>query len=407
MGCSGCVSTHPRRSAKARGVAAFSRPLFSWRRAAELVPWLVLLAFAAVMSQRILPAWNLDVVFYAGASYAQTESDPAEVHRLVYEDIRREAPQQLGELIISESGYRKRVASSAEAFSGQLPFYTAKPLYVSAITVARTLSGGGASAAAFRVSQFAFVLLLVAVSVAARGFASSGVSVAIGVAFGLGIPVVETAELASPDALCAALVIGAFAAFFRGSVWVGGILGVLAVLARPDAVIFVVFGALLPSMVVRPRSEWRVATLAGAGIVVASLLPSLVEGAYGWTMAMRQTFFGSTTYVERLREPLSWADYVYALKKGLGGYMSWNRGGYWPYLAASVVAGVAGLLVRAPREGLWKASLASALCWGAAGIHVFAFPLVADRVLLPAYGMGLLVVAAALAGWRVEKEVDS
>ena len=368
-------------------------------RIATLVLWFGLGVFALVMTSRIQPAWNLDVVFYAGASHAQTERDPETVHRTVYAELGKAAPARQHRALTESSGYRRRVTRSSTAFAGQLPFYSAKPLYVSAITLERTLFGTSGVRSAFHVSKAGYVLLLLGVAAMSRAFVATPVAVLLAAAFGLGIPIVETAQLASPDMLCTALVVWTYVAFLRGSVWGGSLVGTLAVLTRPDAVVFLLVGVLVSFLVARPPKH-RVGLLTAAGLFgAAAVLPSRLEGAYGWTMVMRQTFFGATTHLERLRQPLSWQDYVVALQRGLGGHMSLDHGGYWPYLAATVLGALLGVLLGAPRRELRAALRASSLCWIAAGLHVLAFPLIADRVLLPAYAMSLAVVAAAASKW--------
>jgi hypothetical protein len=360
---------------------------------------LLLLVFAVGVSHRIRPAWNLDSVFYAGASYLQTDPDVSRAHQRVYGEVRAVAPKPFAQAITSGSEYRRRVAGSEEAFSGQLPFYTAKPLYVSAVTVVRSVSGEGAVVSAFRVSQVCFVLLLFAMAAAGRCFAPMPVSVGIACVFGLGVPVVETAELATPDTLCAALVVASFAALASGRIVLGGGTGVLAVLTRPDAAVFVLLAAILPAMLIRPADERRRAVVVATVVLFAVPLPSLLGETYSWTMAMRQTFFGATTDLVGLREPLSWPEYLLALEIGVGGHMSLNHGGGWPYLLALVGAGVVVVVRRERKSPAHNALLVGVMCWGAAGVHTVLFPLVADRLLLPAYGLSLLVVAAIAGDW--------
>ncbi|MBL4683259.1 MAG: hypothetical protein JKY37_01610 [Nannocystaceae bacterium] len=366
--------------------------------------WMLLFVSLAVMAQRVRPAWNLDGVFYSGVSHQQTlkESTDAQVHAQVYREVDEAVPPGARSELLESSDYRRRVALGPADFASQLPFYSVKRAYVVAVGLIRRTGQSGIEAA-HTVSRISYVLLCIVVSVGLHNWVSRPIlAPAAGLALVFAAPMVSTAELASPDLLCALILISALFCCLSRRFWsLGCLLCGLSVLCRPDAVLFAAIGVLLPSMLASSRRRRiQLAGFGGAALVSGSM-PLFFGDGYGWTMAMRQTFFGATTDIDRLREGgLSWNEYVTALDLGLKGQMATDTGGYWVYLLVLGLASAAtfGTRMRSDRRARMVIFASSAM-WVAAVVHVVVFPLIADRILLPAYVAS--VVAAVVVVDRV------
>lgn len=109
----------------------------------------------------------------------------------------------------------------------------------------------------------------------------------------------------------------------------------------------------------------------------------------------------ATKRLDRLSAPISWDDYFVALNKGLSGHMALDTGGYVMFLVVfGVAVGLAAL--SGSLNGTTRRVLAATvLGWFAALAHVLAFPLIADRLFVPAYAMSAVSLVVV-----VDRAVD-
>ncbi|MFK8058003.1 MAG: hypothetical protein AB8F78_17885 [Saprospiraceae bacterium] len=75
------------------------------------------------------PGLNWDVIAYMGAALERSVDDPEEVHRLTYEALKQDSPAGRYK-VLTQGQYRKRAATDATFFVGELGKYRIKPLYV-------------------------------------------------------------------------------------------------------------------------------------------------------------------------------------------------------------------------------------------------------------------------------------
>lgn len=365
-------------------------------RLQSVVLWALLLALFGMAASDISarPAWNLDGLFYSAASHVQTSGDIEAAHAKTYAEIKKAVPRKPAKALRSSSGYRRKVAADPDAMAGQLPFYSVKRIYVAAVSITRMFGVSGIEAAHFvSVVGFIGLCILFAAGVAARVRSRIVVLVASAL-FATTSSISETGTLASPDMLCAAFLFAAFLLCSSGRVALGATCSTFAILTRPDAVVFVIVAVLLPTAMCSSGGRRRALLIGSAVAVVVGVLPALFN-EYGWTMVMRQTFIHTTTAVDTLRAPLTWTEYVLALKKGTSGWMATDTQGHVLFLTVGGVACLLGWLVHERRKPWNPIFLTAALTWVAAGLHILAFPLIADRVLLPAYVLSALALAVA------------
>jgi hypothetical protein len=92
------------------------------------------LVFAACLLPAMIfayrrPHYNMDMVSYMAIILEMDRGDTTNVHRDVYDAVRREVPPIERDFIINSPGYRESMMNDAAYFHDHLPIYRAKPLY--------------------------------------------------------------------------------------------------------------------------------------------------------------------------------------------------------------------------------------------------------------------------------------
>jgi hypothetical protein len=222
--------------------------------------YVMLTALAAV----VFPDPNWDMLPYVAVAGESAHQSPEDLHAYAYGAVKAGvSAADYAALTDDAGGYRTRMANDAAAFHSMLPMYRVKFLYAEILSgLSRTMSPVAAMHAVqvFSTLLFGAIVLL---------WLRSAGALALAPIIGAALIVAEFAYVArsnSPDMLASALLIGGLYAHMRRREAATAVLLVLAVMARPDNVIFVgVLAVLLLAF-----RQWSVGVLAGAVVSFAA-----------------------------------------------------------------------------------------------------------------------------------------
>jgi hypothetical protein len=324
-------------------------------------------------------AWNLDGLFYAAClAEAERSSEPASDQ--VYAELDRVAPVAARNALEASSAYRRRLKNDAAFFELQLPFYRAKPLYVASAKLARAF-GASVLAAPYWVSTTSYALIGLCVAIWAIQLGAWLPLALTGALLLMASPQMRDAgALATPDMSCALwLLLGLMLS--RKHFALPSTCFVLAILTRPDAVVFAI--AFLSVQLL--RTGYRTSTLAMLVILpIVAFATSTITHAYGWAVVMRHTFVKALADRADLELPFGIRDYFRALSRGLRGHGTLHVASFLPFFAPALLSVTVWGKQAAQRS--WRhEALDLAAVWLGMAAHVLVFPMLADRFFVPAY----------------------
>ena len=191
----------------------------------------------------VLPDANWDMLAYIAAGSERGLTSPEAVHSFAYGAVKDAvSPAEYLALTDDQGGYRSHMAADAAGFYSMMPMYRVKFLYVEALSVLSQVVPPVIAlhvVQVFAVLLFGTVLLLWLRSAGALALAP----VIAGILMVAEFPYVS--RTSSPDLLAAAMLLaGLYAHMYRREA-IAGLFLLLAVLVRPDNVIFVGMLAIL------------------------------------------------------------------------------------------------------------------------------------------------------------------
>lgn len=217
-------------------------PHVRYRTTPALAYWGIVLA-AAVFFGRA-PAFNWDGIAYVALAL-EREAEPRDAHRLSYAHLMAVAPEERYEELTTSSSYRAAMALLPEAFAENLRFYRMRYGYVGLLAGGHRLTGANPYRVSVAIGIAAFLLLAGAAWAWAGHALSRTGSEEVGWGRLLALPLVlhpgavEAIALTTPDLLVAALLgWGAYFWVARADRGAAALVFLLAVLCRPDALIF-------------------------------------------------------------------------------------------------------------------------------------------------------------------------
>ena len=235
--------------------------------------YILLTALSAV----ILPDANWDILPYLAVAEESAYPTPQALHDYAYGTVKAAVSEADYRALTDDGGgYRTRMANDAAAFHSMLPMYRVKFLYAEVLSgLSQVMPPVMAMRAVqvFSVLLFGGIILLWLRSAGALALAPVIAAVLIVAQFA------DAARSNTPDMLCSALLLGGLYAHVRQRQATTAILLLLAVLVRPDNVIFVgVFAVLLLAF-----RQWSPGALAATvASFVAYFAISRWAGHPGW-----------------------------------------------------------------------------------------------------------------------------
>lgn len=277
------------------------------RRAGRFALQAALLVGLSVVTLRwATPLYNWDLLPYIAAADRFGGASDEAAHADAYDVIRATLPARDVELMTASNAYRRALTEDPSAFAEQLPFYTVKPAYPLLMLQLRRigLNPVDASLLISRVSYIAVGMLLLAWL---GSFLAPLPALATAWALVNAPFVIELARLSTPDALSAALILGALVVICRtGSFRIGLGLLLLSLFVRPDNVLWLLAVAAWAAVSGR-RTPAVFAAL--AGIVICALLMRLA-GHPGWTILFHHSFVASLVHPLTFQPTSGALDYV-------------------------------------------------------------------------------------------------
>lgn len=374
---------------------------------------LALVLFVALLARTLrqlerAPTLNWDMLPAMALALEWEERDPIALHRRTYALAAAELPPaRFAEL--TASGVRQVRAQDPAAFHEHLPFYRGRVLYSLSVYALYRL-GAPLSAATYWVPLASFALCAVLFLVWARRH----LSLAPAALFALGLAhtpaLLNQAHISSADGLATLLTcLGAFALLERRA-WTSALsLLMLAIAARPDAVLLVGCTA-LAALALVPRAERpgarALATWLGAAALSVVALRAY-SGEYGWWPLIQISFVEKSVHPAALPSAVDWREYGAILARQVAGipgdgYTTTPAGevtgsSLWLLYVAVAALGLA-LRRTQPRCAAFLAALL-----GAYLARFFLFPQTWDRFYAPFYALvplGLLTALSSELGAR-------
>jgi Gpi18-like mannosyltransferase len=237
--------------------------------------------------------------------------DDASVHAKVYEEVKKVASEEeFYELTSPYHDYRSGVYRDHKAYSEQLPFYSIKPLF---IVICWLFYKSGFNL--FESTVLPGICIYYVLGLFVLLFLNKrhgGLVSIVGAGLFMLLPSTqELSTLSTPDSISTTFMIfGAIRALDNYRNWLSPILFLLALLTRPDNILFINFFYLY--LLVAHRDE-RMTVVKNIGLVaVMSLIYLLVvnlSGNPGWQVLFAHSFDGRMLYP--LTEPryIGWDDY--------------------------------------------------------------------------------------------------
>jgi hypothetical protein len=367
------------------------------RRLTTALAWLLFVAAFGLAAWRGVagPMQNWDMIAYVGSAVSWGERDP----QRIYDDTLADLQASVG------SGKTRALTSSMladnpEALRQQFPFYTIKPGYIALVKLLHTF-GSSYAAATWRIAAFGMLALGLVLG-AWRPALDARIWLPGVVVFGsIGTPPMwEIAQYSTPDSVAIAATLAAFLALVKWRSLAGFIvLGVVAMLLRPDGVVLLGIGCVAVACAREPATATRPALRpagAAAALCVLGIVHIVVQratGSYGWAKLFYYSFVDKLARPAETTVHVTPSMYFDALKDNLA--QIGNDPCLLPMLAASALALV---LCRRqpPQRRVWRWLLGAA--WTALAVRFVLYPAAGVPRYYYTYYLLVFIAAAEMAG---------
>jgi hypothetical protein len=365
-----------------------------------------LLAITAVAAGSLLrPYYSWDMLAYSAAVLAFEEHGAEQVHAQTYALTQAAIPPAAySKLVTGETredrAYRQDVARNAHDFMAQLPFYRIRPLYIAAVYIV-TKTGLDLPHALVAVSVLGYVAIALLLWAWLRRHLPPHFALLLSALLALSPILIDVARATAPDALSAALILGAlYALLEHRAPGVFALMMLLAICARTDNVIL----ALLLLAYLGIYGRGRVAlspplfVLFGVAIAASYFGINALAGNYGWAALFHHTFIGFTTHPDTMRASVSLATYAQAVFRGVRSVFN----------SSILIFAALGLIAYAlPTEGnrrLARYNHVLLIIAATVLIRYALFPIFWDRLLVPYYlAVTIILIAKATDYVRVAR----
>ena len=263
----------------------------------------LLTATLVLVSGIMAPKHNWDMVAYVAASYAADGHAGQDLHDRTYADI-RDRVDAASYRRLTTGPYPGAVARDPVALEQQLPFYTIRVVYISAVRAVGRLSGSYTVAAHLVTAAFGFLSVLAMGVILMR----VGVSTLVLPFLMLPIDIAFLARIATPDTMACCASLSLIASLFRPRWWSYALIVLLPAI-RTDYVIFSSLAALF-LFVRHDRTKAVVALVAAIAVYLAL---GQYSSNYGYLTLLNFTLFGQQPYPAHLPISTDWRAYAGAI----------------------------------------------------------------------------------------------
>jgi hypothetical protein len=340
---------------------------------------LLVVFYAAYYAQR--PVYNWDMVPYIAVALIDSGQAVDTAYQAAYAAIETAVPAAT---VRQLKGTRNEhlIAIDPSRFVALLPFFTVKPIYPALIAVLHA-GGIGLVTASVVISAVSYGLICLLLYVWLAPWMPIGIGVAAMALLSLSPFLTPIAQLSSPDALSALVVLAAMFLIIERGVFSGGAaLLVVAIAVRPENILLCGIG-LLYLAASRHLGVTRLLLFAVAAFALYAAI-SAWAGNYGWKTLFYFAMVDNTVALNGFVSPLAISDYLKIYLRQIDRLIFLTQDGVTFFLLLGL-----GALCLKGRHRLWSDRYSHltilALLFMAA--RLFALPSDALRALLPAYLM--------------------
>jgi hypothetical protein len=248
------------------------------------------------------PQYNWDMLAYMATAITIDNPSPAAVHKIVYTTAAREVPGEQYRLLVDTThAFKGKAYQDPVFFHQSLPFYVVKPLYIG-LVYAFYKAGVPLVKATLLPSTLSFFLTGMLFFCWTRKYASPLLAFLISVIGIAMAPLINLAELSTPDCLSAFLIFyTAFLLFERRKILLPFIVILLSVCARIDNIIFCFFILTLSTFSTKTAMSISIKQYAAmvALLALAYLAISYLPHIYGWNRLFISSFYSESVSVYR------------------------------------------------------------------------------------------------------------
>jgi hypothetical protein len=359
---------------------------------------------ATVLAQR--PLYNWDLVPYVAIALKNAGEPADSLRQKTFDTLKRSVPDDAYEFLSGGSeykaspynragDYRFLVAHDSKIFSDQLPLYAVKPVYPALMSLLSKM-GINPVTAAIVISATAYVAICLLLYVWMSRWLPVLISLPMLALFSLNPFFATLPQFTTPDPISVfTLLLGTFLIFETKHARFGALAFTLAVLVRPENIIYAVIFQLYELITRRIAIIYFFAALCAAFAVYFTEVT--LSHNYGWQVLFYFTFFDWKVLQNPGLISLSLTDYVTVYAKEFA-RMILARGSAFPLF---VMAGFGALLLKLEREA-WRDPyvqllLLTAIC---AAARTLAFPGESERSLVFAYMLTTLTLIEACAALK-------
>ena len=260
------------------------------------------------------PALNWDMIGYAAAAKHFEISDPNELHTYIFEELKNTVSKTDYFRLTNNNNQRRiDVATHADLFYQQMPFFEMRPIYSLSILAVSKL-GVNLFTASYLISIVTVFFGVIILFFAIRDKIHTGFLYILPwflVSFGL----LSVAQLSTPDGL-AFLVLCLFIYLFNYRCFLSLLLILpLFVLVRTD---FIIFIFLILSAIFILYQQYRVKVIFSfIATIILYLGVNHIFHNYGWTILFYNSFIKRISNPANVNISISIMDYLHALIRGL------------------------------------------------------------------------------------------
>lgn len=318
--------------------------------------------------------YNWDIIPYNVLALIWDGQTIQEAHAAIYGALREAAPPTQMRLLAPPTyPFRWEASTSPEMFAQQLPFYGVKPLYPAAIWLLYQ-TGMSPLLASAVVSGAFYVGCIVVAVLWLRLILPTSLALAVAAVIFTRATIVQVAFQPTPDSMSAFAVLLAFYLAVRRSFPAALLIAAIAVLIRPDNVIWAL---LLCGYVALERRSIGI----GAGVLVAGLFVAVTHHAYPWPTFFYHTFIDRVLDPETFVSPYTFKDYVAFYAEQIPEKLAISH-----FLKATLVLGTLCVGLRIWRHG-WRDAYAllTAIVMLHMSVHFAIMPAALTRHMMPFY----------------------
>lgn len=261
------------------------------------------------------PFYTWDMIPYVALTLSVEQTDQKMVHTMTYESIKQSIPAQ-AYANNTATPYQKEMEQNEVYFHQQLPFYQIRPLYIG-LNYLVYKTGINIVTAIIVVSVLSSLLMSIIILRWLLEHLKTFYAYLFAILIIQSTGVVQIAQVFTPDALSAALLLFSLYVFSKRQIYFASLLLVLAIFARTDNIILVlmVFTYLTLFASKEYRLKWKPYILLVLVSTVSYLAINHLANNYGWATIFHHTLIAPIHNPSDYHPMITWADYFPILLK--------------------------------------------------------------------------------------------